>query len=277
MSDTPATPATPKFLNKYNDRASLDAGVGELAKELGVPVGAFANDDDAVKAYTSLSDLRRRLGEKKEPPPRTVFDPATLPDDEDDTTESINPVDLMKEAGIDSAHIEAMWEKEQKLPGPAYAKIRKALIKGLESKSARSLVDAFIDAQVKGVKGERADLNTQAMKITGLSQKGLDRLLAERAKYVPEELLGELNSMLSVPLSQKGKAVVAIDSIHKYAVAKGFKEEVDAAAGSVVEPVSGGTPSGNVPGKKRTPAETRELWNKASNGDKAAQRELANA
>jgi len=276
MSETPVTPATPKFLNKYNDRASLDAGVGELAKELGVPVGAFTNDDDAVKAYTSLSDLRRRLGEKKEPPPRTAFDPATLPDEEDDTAEALDPNELFSSTGLKSDELEAAWLKDQKLPGSAYAKIRKALVKGLESKSARGIVDAFMDFQFKAIAGERADLRTQAMKVTGLSQKGLDRLLSERAKYVPEEMIGELNDMLKSPLSQKGKAVIAIDSIYKHAVAKGFKEEVDAAAGNTNEPISGGIPNGSVPAKKRTPEEIRELWNKANTGDKAAYQQLTN-
>ena len=262
----------PKFLNKYADRAALDTGLSELAKSVGVPVGKFENDDDAVKAYTSLSDLHRRINEKKEPPPRTMFDPATLPDDEDDTAESLDPNELLAGVGIKADEIEAVWEKDQRLPGSAYAKIRKALIKGLESKSARAVVDAFIDSQVRAIKGERSDLKTQALKVTGLSEKGFAQLLKDREKYVPAEMLGELNAMLSAPLSRKGQAVIAINTIHQHAVAKGFKDEVDAAAGN--EPVSGGAPNGSVPAKKMSPDEIRKNWNAAQNGDKGAFRAL---
>lgn len=250
------------ILNKYADEAALDAGLSELAKQVGVPLGAYQDVEAKKTVYQSLSDIARIKREAAKATPQTALKEAKPVEDE-------SPKDFFAVAGVSATKFfsgEQLNEAELKNIGEAWAKTVSS------PKERDLLIDGIRQIGLRAQKSEQAietmHFRMAASKATGLEDSKIDELLNRRMEVLSgDEEDRAIELMLTKPQS-KDVLMLGMKQLFEKAKGKGFFGET--ATGNTQSTIKGTVHSSASGTEYLTSEEMQALYKKYQAGDRSA-------
>lgn len=256
------------ILNKYADESALDAGLGELAKQVGVPLGSYADLESKKAAYQSLSDIARIKREASKSAAPTALGEKKEAKEE--------PKDFFSLAGVSAEKFfsgEQLDDKELESIGNAWAKVasspkdRNMLIDGVRQISLR--------AKEAEQKAETMAFRIAANRATGLDDEKIDDLLSRRVEVLGDDDESRaIETMLTKP---QNKEVLVMGFKQLFEKAKGKGVFGEPAKQQQSQSIKGNVHGSSGGRELLTVEELRVLNAKAQAGDGAAMKRIINA
>jgi len=271
----PPPPAPTLIAGKFADRAALEQGIHQIAKQIGYefdtakpligPGGHAADVDGAVQIYKGLE----RMQAMRQPtPPAPPAPPAPTPSPpkpnekielgvqvNDDTTVE----QIVEAAGLTMDDLAAQYSQNGKLTDEQYAAIKK-----VNPAMSRPIVNEIARAKVAGAQ-QLAGMRQQLVTMTG-GQAQFDNLIASAHQFLDPHEITPYQDSLNNPTTAR-QAMESMLFRHQQAVRSGK-----------VQPLTGGDqtqPAGGASGAIiQSRDEYAKIANRAERGDKEAAKRL---